>query len=158
VDATVAIVTVNPVVSATPGSDTVTYTATDVAGNAATPATRTVAVTIANPTSVGADGLSPLMKYAFGASNPGDTIQRPVTATTTSVLSLTAIVRTNDPGLTVTAESSTDLANPAAWTAANVTVTADSNTSNVPAGCVRNIYSVSIVGAARMFLRIKAVK
>lgn len=158
VDTSVSVTTQGSVNTAVAGTYTLTYRASDVAGNAATAVTRNVTVVIANPSVVGADGYSPLMKYAFGASNPGDTIQPPVTATTTSVLSLTAIVRTNDPGLVVTAESSTDLANPAAWTTANVTVTADSNTSNVPAGCVRNIYSVSIVGAARMFLRIKAVK
>lgn len=158
VDASVSVTTQGSVNTSLPGTYTITYSASDVAGNAATAVTRTVTVAIANPSSVGTDGYSPLLKYAFGASTPSDTIQPPVASTATNTLSLTAIVRTNDSGLTVTAESSTDLSNSSGWTTAGVSVAAAASQSNVPSGCIRNIYSVSTVGAARKFLRIKAVK
>jgi hypothetical protein len=60
-----------------PGSYTLTYNATDVAGHAATPVSRTVTVSIADANTIGADGFSPLMRYAFGASGPNDPIQVP---------------------------------------------------------------------------------
>jgi autotransporter-associated beta strand protein len=156
VDASVSVVTVNPVVSSTPGVYTVTYNATDVAGNNAAQVTRSVTVSIANASTLGADGLSPLMKYAFGATSPSDTVQAPATSATATELKLTAVVRTNDANLTVTAETNTDLAAPGSWTVTGVTESLAADQTNLPAGCVRKVYSVSITGASKKFLRIKA--
>ncbi|MEY4487916.1 MAG: hypothetical protein RIQ79_424 [Verrucomicrobiota bacterium] len=157
VDSSVTVTTSGSVNTTIPGAYTLTYSASDVAGNTAT-LTRTVTVVIANATVVGADGYSPLMKYAFGASSPSDLIQPPSTSATSTTLSLTAVVRTNDAGLTIIGETMVDLSNPGAWTSDGVSVADDLNTSNVPFGCVRKVYSVSITGAAKKFLRIKAVK
>ena len=157
VDGTVSVSTVNPVVSSTPGTYTVTYNASDAAGNNATQVSRTVTVAIANALTTGADALTPLMKYAFGATGPNDTVQSPVTGTTATELSITAVVRTNDTNLAVAAESNTDLTASGAWTTAGVTETVAANQTNLPAYCQRKVFTVTITGASKKFLRLKAV-
>jgi trimeric autotransporter adhesin len=157
VDTVVSVITSGSVNTSEPGIYTLTYNASDVANNAATPVTRTVTVSIANATTPGADGLSPLMKYAFGANSPSDTVQAPITSASATELSLTAVVRTNDTNLTVSAETNTDLALAASWTGTGITETLAADQTNLPAGCVRKVYRVSITGASKKFLRIKAV-
>ncbi len=148
--------TTNPVSPATPGVYTVTYNATDVAGNPATPATRTVTVAIANPTTAGADGLSPLMKYAFGATSPTDTVQAPVLSSTASTLALTAVVRTNDAAVAVTGEAVDSLTG--TWgTGGTVTMTIVADQTNLPANCQRRVFTVPLSGTAAKFLRLKVV-
>lgn len=155
VDTSVSVVTSGSVNTAKPGVYTLTYNAADVANNAATPVTRTVTVSIANATTVGADGYSPLMRYAFGASGPGDTVQAPVTSSTATTLALTAVVRTDDTALSVAGETNTDLAAPGSWTSTGVTVTTAADQSNLPAGCARRVFTVDTTGAAKKFLRLK---
>jgi hypothetical protein len=157
VDATVTVNVAGTVNTTKPGTYTLTYSASDTAANAATPVTRTVTVAIANPTTVGADGYSPLLKYALGATGPNGTVQDPVTSATATELSITATVRTDDANLTVTAETNTDLTNGAGWTSTGVTVTDSSDQTGVPAGTVRKVFTVSISGASKKFIRIKAV-
>jgi autotransporter-associated beta strand protein len=143
----------NPVNTAVPGVYTVSYNASDLAGNPATTVTRTVTVSIANPATVGADGLSPLARYAFGANGPAESVQAPVITSTASTLVLTAVVRTNDPKLTVTGQAVDDLAG--TWgTGGTVTVTTSANQAGVPANCVRRDFTVSTVGSPRKFLRL----
>lgn len=154
VDSVVAVSTANPVNTALPGVYTVTYTASDLAGNAALPVTRTVSVSIANATTAGADGLSPLMKYAFGANGPADPVQTPVLSSTSTTLSITAVVRTNDVNLVVGAETNTDLALPGNWTTTGVSVANAADQSNLPANTVRRVYSVNHAGSSRKFLRL----
>ncbi|MBC8009230.1 MAG: DUF5011 domain-containing protein [Burkholderiales bacterium] len=155
VDASVSVQlsgTVNP---AKPGIYTLTYTATDLAGNAATPVVRTVTVTIADSTVAGPDGLSPLLKYAFGATSPSDTVQVPVLSSTAMTLSLTAVIRTDDLALTVVGEAVADLAG--TWgTGGTVTTTLATDQTGLPSGCVRRVFTVNIDGAARKFLRLRA--
>ncbi|MCU0791954.1 MAG: DUF5011 domain-containing protein [Opitutaceae bacterium] len=139
-----------------PGTYTVTYTAADAAGNNATPVTRTVVVAIDSPTTVGADGYAPLMKYALGATSPSASVQAPVITSTASTLSLTAIVRTDDPSLSVTAQTNTDLASAGSWTTTGVSSSLAADQTNVPAGCVRRVYSVSLTGQTKRFLRLVA--
>lgn len=144
--------TVNP---AKPGVYTLTYTASDAAGNPATAVTRTVTVTIANATTPGADGLSPLLRYALGANSPTDSVTKPVLSSTATTLSLTAVVRTDDPALTVGAEAVNDLAG--TWgTGGTVTVTTAADQSGVPAGSTRKVFSVVTTGSTRKFLRLTA--
>jgi hypothetical protein len=148
--------TTNPVSTATPGVYTVTYNATDVAGTPATPATRTVTVAIANPTTAGADGLSPLMKYAFGATSPTDTVQAPVLSSTASTLALTAVVRTNDAAVVVTGEAVDSLTG--TWgTGGTVTMTIAADQTNLPANCQRRVFTVTRSGTPAKFLRLKVV-
>jgi arylsulfatase A-like enzyme len=149
----VAVVTVNPVDTSTPGVYTVTYSATDAAGNTAQ-ATRTVTVRIANPTVPGADGLSPLMKYALGATSPSDSVQRPVLHSTDTTLSLTAVVRTNDPAMIVSAEAVNDLTG--TWgTGGTVNESSASDQSDLPPNTERRVYTVDRNGAPKKFLRLK---
>lgn len=142
--------------TAVPGVYTLTYNATDAASNAATPVTRTVTVAIANATTPGADGLTPLMRYAFGANGPSEAVQAPATSATATTLSITAVVRTNDAGVVVTGEAVNDLTG--TWgTGGTVTVTSAADQTNLPANCERRVYSVDITGASRKFLRLKVV-
>jgi autotransporter-associated beta strand protein len=156
VDPSVYVITSGTVDTAKPDVYTLTDNATDAAGNPATPVTRNVTVAIANPTTVGADGLSPLLKYAFGANSPTDTVQVPVTSSTATTLVITAVVRTDDTALTVVGETNTDLTAPGAWTSTGVVVTDAADQTNLPAGCMRKVFTVSTVGATKKFLRLKA--
>lgn len=153
--ATPVVTTTNPVNTSVPGSYTVSYSATDTAGNTAT-ATRTVVVSIANATTVGADGYSPLLRYALGANSPTDSVQAPVTGSTATTLSITAVVRINDPALAIGAEAVTDLAG--TWgTGGTVTVTDSVDQSGVSVGITkRKVFTVDTTGASKKFLRLKA--
>jgi hypothetical protein len=89
------------------GSYTVGYTATDTANNIAS-ASRTVNVVLpANANVPGTDGLSPLLRYALGASGPSGAVTKPALATDASDLILTVLIRTS--GITAVGQSSTDL-------------------------------------------------
>jgi autotransporter-associated beta strand protein len=157
VDSSVTVNVSGTVNTAKPGAYTLTYTASDVAGNVAVPVTRTVNVVIANPTTVGVDGYTPLMRYALGATSPTGSVQPPMTSATASELSITAVVRTDDANLTVSAETNTDLTASGGWTGSGITVTNAADQSGVPSGCVRKVFTVSISGASKKFIRIKAV-
>jgi len=157
VDSSVTVITSGTVNTAKPGVYTLTYNASDAAGNAATSVTRTVTVTIANATTAGADGYSPLLKYALGANAPTDTVQAPVTTANATSISIIAVIRTNDSGLTVTGEAVTDLVSGTWGTGGTVTVTTAADQTNLPANCVRRVFTVNLDGAARKFLRLKAV-
>lgn len=152
------VLTTGSVNTAKPGVYTLTYNAQDAAGNNAVPVQRTVTVSILNPTTAAADGYTPLMKYALGANSPSGAFELPVTTATATTLSITAAVRVDDPtGLAVTAETNTDLAAGGSWTSAGVVVTTDANQAGVPSGCERKVFTVSTVGQAKKFLRLKAV-
>ncbi len=155
VDTSVTVNSSGTVNTAKPGVYTITYNASDVAGNPASPVTRTVTVSIANATTSGADGLSPLLRYALGANSPTDTVQTPVLSSTSTTLSLTAVVRTDDTALTVGAEAVNDLAG--TWgTGGAITVINAADQTGVPAGSTRKVFTVDTTGAARKFLRLKA--
>jgi autotransporter-associated beta strand protein len=157
VDSSVTVTTSGTVNTAKPGAYVLTYNATDAAGNSATPVTRTVTVAIANATTAGSDGYSPLLKYALGANAPTGTVQAPITTATATSISITAVIRTNDSGLTVTGEAVTDLVAGTWGTGGTVTVTTAADQTNLPANCVRRVFTVNLDGAARKFLRLKAV-
>lgn len=147
----------NPIVTTTgtvntakPGTYTLTYNAQDAAGNNAVPVQRTVSVSIDSSTTVHANGFAPLMKYALGAISPSETVQAPVAIATSTTLSISAVVRIDDPNLAVSAESSTDLMSWSPVTLASV------DTLGLPSNLERRVYTVTIAGA-RQFLRLKAV-
>lgn len=134
------------------GSYQITYSATDAAGNNAT-AFRTVNVVLpANPTVPGADGLSALEKYAFGGTGPADTVQIPTSATVGGNLILTAVIRTNDPNLSVLGKTSINLVN---WSdlAVNPAGVAAADQSGVPANTQRREYTMP-GGDPKRFLRL----
>jgi hypothetical protein len=79
------------------GSTTLTYSAVDAGGNAAVNVTRTVTVTLANGgATVGADGLSDLMRYALGGTSPSSKVELPTVAVTSTTLTMNALIRIND--------------------------------------------------------------
>lgn len=95
-----------------------------------------------------------LVKYAIGAAsgpNASDGTESIVTRTE-SELSITAIVRTNDPDLTVTGQTRGDLSS-GTWDTNGVTVTVGDPTG-VPEGFERRVYSVLISGENKQFLRL----
>ena len=129
----------------------------DAAGNAAITVTRTVTVAIANSTTVGADGYTPLMRYALGANGPGDTVAAPVTSASAGALSLTAVVRTDDPKLSVVGTTRTDLTT-GTWATTGVSGSpAGSGTVGDQTGVTtgqRRVYTVTT--ATKTFLRLEA--
>jgi hypothetical protein len=144
------------------GTYTITYNASDAAGNAATPVTRTVIVaaaagsTFAGWAGSGTATNSELVgKYGIGgATNISAASEKPVSAVDSNTLSLSAIVRTNDTNLTVVGEAGGSLTN---WSTNGVSMTPSANTSGVPEGHQRQVFSVDRTNSpTRQFLRLKA--
>jgi hypothetical protein len=158
VDSSVTVNSSGTVNTAKPGVYTISYTASDVAGNAAIRVVRTV--TVLAPTSTpGADGVSGLLRYAFGANGPNDSVTKPTTVLTGGNLVLTAIVRVDDAKLAVVGEAVTDLVNYASGDAVT-TVNGSSagvNQTGVPAGCERQAFTVAQGSDLKKFLRLKVI-
>jgi hypothetical protein len=98
-----------------------------------------------------------VLKYAIGgASSPTATDGiASITTLTTNALSITAIVRTNDPNLAVFGESLTNLSVPP-WLTNGVTQTNAGDQSGVPSGTARQIFSVPRTNT-NQFLRLDAI-
>jgi len=157
VDASRTISGIGSVNTSKPGVYTLTFDATDAAGNVATQVIRTVTVSAPSSTP-GADGISGLMRYALGASAPGSSVTKPTSAVTGGNLVITAIVRTDNPKLTVVGESVTNLGNYASGTSVVEVQGVDAaDQDGVPEGCMRRTFSVAIEGSVtKKFLRLKA--
>jgi hypothetical protein len=166
-DGTCTVNTAGSVNTAAAGTYTLTYTSSDVAGNASVPAsvTRTVVVAAASgSTFTGWAGAATLDatnvgKYAIGgASSPTATDGvKPTSTVSGGNLVLTAIVRVDDPKLSVFGEVVTSLANygtPAATTMIDGADAADQ--TGVPAGHKRQTFTVPQGADSRKFLRLKA--
>jgi len=156
VDSSVTVNSSGSVNTSKPGVYVISFTASDAAGNAAIPVVRTV--TVLAPTSTpGADGVSGLLRYAFGANGPNDSVTKPTTVLTGGNLVLTAIVRVDNAKLSVVGEAVTDLGNYASGSA--VTPVNGSSSSvdqtGVPAGCERQAFTVAQGGHLKKFLRLK---
>ncbi|MEK7954248.1 endonuclease [Luteolibacter soli] len=92
-----------------------------------------------------------------GASSPQASSVSPVLTTDSGDLVLTAIVRVDDPHLSVIGEAVTHLANfstPGLITIVSPT-TAGVSQSGVPSGCERRQYRIATTGAARRFIRLR---
>jgi hypothetical protein len=98
-----------------------------------------------------------LLKYAIGgASSPAGSSENTVTVLDGSKLTLTAVVRTNDPSLNVVGEAGVNLSN---WNTNGVSNAPSVNQANVPEGCERRIYSVDRANSpSRQFLRLKVTR
>ena len=111
---------------------------------------------VAPDTDVNGNGCTALEEFALGASAPGAPFTVPVQGATnsggTNFLTLTAVVRTNGTGLTVTGQAAADLAAPGSWTADGVDFIATTN--SVPDGCEERIYRTPAAGT-RKFLRLR---
>lgn len=96
-----------------------------------------------------------LKKYAVGgATNPAGSGEAPRSTLAGPNFTLTAIVRTNDPFLTVTGQSSTTLGT---WTnlPTNPLGTPAGNQTGVSYGCERRDFSTATGTEPRIFLRLK---
>ncbi|MBE2180363.1 MAG: hypothetical protein IAE97_07815 [Chthoniobacterales bacterium] len=96
--------------------------------------------------------------YAVGgASSPtaNDAIPS-VTTVTSSNLSITAIVRTNDPNLSVFGQATTSLSL-GPWSTNGVTMTNSPNQSGVPEGTARQIFSIDRGTNTRLNLRLESI-
>jgi hypothetical protein len=144
---------------------TITYNASDIAGNAGTPVTRTVVVAapVGSTFAVWSDGatldVANLAKYAIGgASNLGVAGIEPTLALDSTSLSITAIVRTDDTTLTVVGQAVTNLAD---YASSELVVQVEGDATgidqtDVPAGCTKKKFSVARGDAGKKFLRLKA--
>ena len=157
VDSVVTVIPSGAVNTSKPGVYTITFDATDAAGNAATQVIRTVTVSAPSSTT-GADGLSELMRYALGGNAPGDSVAKPSSSVIGEYLVITAIVRTDNPKLRVVGEAVTNLDNYASGTSIDEVLGVDAaDQDGVPEGCKRRTFSVAIEGSVtKMFLRLKA--
>jgi hypothetical protein len=77
------------------------------------------------------------------------------TTVTSSNLSITAIVRTDDTNLTVVGQALVDLAL-GSWSTNGVTMSPSPDTNGVPAGCQRQIWSTERGVAGKKFLRLQS--
>jgi hypothetical protein len=167
VDASREITGTGTVNTAVAGDYTITYNASDAAGNAAIAVTRTVRVAAPLGTTysgwLGQAGASDaaFLDYVFGAVTPGtlDPSLRPTVAVSGGNLVLTYNVRQGTSGLTVTPKTSADLAaGPSGWVTTDVTV--------ADVGAARSVNGVSVqqktasvpVSGAKKFLRVEAVQ
>ena len=144
------------------GTYTVTYNANDANGNAATPVTRTVVVgsTFASWSAGAILNSENLAKYAIGgAINLSVEGAQPTSALDGTSLSITAIVRTDDPThLTVVGQAVTNLVDYATLGLV-VEVVGDAtgiDQAGVPIGCTKKKFSVPRAGDGRKFLRLNA--
>jgi hypothetical protein len=95
------------------------------------------------------------LQYAIGgASGPSSQGAPVLPAVTTTQLSMTAIIRINDPNLYVIGQSTTDLTS-GTWSAADVTRTVSSDqTGAVPGTTQRQIFTTPVGAASAKFLRL----
>jgi hypothetical protein len=98
-----------------------------------------------------------VLKYAIGgASSPTATDGvAPVTGITATDLSLTAIVRTDDPNLATVGTAIVNLSG-GTWSTDGVTMTPDVNQDDVPEGCERQIFSTPRGEDGKKFLRLQS--
>jgi hypothetical protein len=146
----------------------VTFTPDDLANYVTV--TTTVSVTVNPETPIGttfagwSSSATPtpelVAKYAIGGANSltGESV-RPISVLDDTTLSITAIVRTDDPDhLTVVGQAVTSLAD-YATPGSGVEVLGDAtgiDQTDVPTGCEKQKFSVNRDGAARMFLRLNS--
>lgn len=111
-----------------------------------------------NPTNVGSDGLSYLMKYAMGGTHIHDSVTLPTVAMNGSSLTMSAIIRTNDTNVSIVGQVLTDLTGTWLNLPSGPYGTASTNTNNVPEGCQRREFTANPGTNNRTFLRLKATQ
>jgi len=108
----------------------------------------------ASATAVGPDGMANLLRYAMGANSASASVVKPVSSLDASNLSITAIVRINDPKVSIVGQSATDLA---AWSATPIGgVRTTDQTGAVAGETERQVFSVPR-GGSKTFLRLRAI-
>ena len=156
VDASKTVISLNTVDTSKVGSTILTYSAVDAGGNAAVNVTRTVTVTLADGgTTVGADGLSDLMRYALGGTGPSSKVELPTVAVTSTTLTMSALIRIDD--LKVSVVGIYGLA-PGTWvTGSPITGVPSSSQTGAVAGVTqRQDFSVPRGTDSKKFMYLKA--
>lgn len=152
------------IISGTP-TESGSFEASIIAGNAGGIDVETLTLSLdpaLSPFAVWSGGASPdpqlLQAYAIGgATGPGIQVPAPSTAYEADTLILTAIVRIDDPALTVVAEAVPDLMdyeNPATVTEIQGSAAGVSQ-ADVPSGCQRQEFRSTLPDAPRQFMRIR---
>ncbi len=174
IDGSVTVTPSGTVDTTTAGTYTITYNASDAAGNAATSVTRTVVVAAADPLAdylggfglAGAnaagnadpdgDGMDNNAELAFGTDPTNGASRAATLATGTGTIKLVYLQRNS--GVTYTVKSFTDLSTPFDSGGTPVTPTAtDPQPAGIRAGYTQYEASLS-TGSTRGFLRVKAVR
>jgi hypothetical protein len=96
-------------------------------------------------------------KYAFGSPNKGSAAAAMSSAVTTTQLSLTAVVRTDDNKLTITAKSATNLNGPWDSVVPKITVINSLDQDGLGTGLIRKIFAIDRgLGEYKRFLKLEA--
>ena len=154
-DATVASLSANQVTFSAPG--TVTLTASQ-AGNTNYLAASNVSVVVSvsgieNPSAdEDGDGVPNLMEYALATETNGEALPQ-ISSISNGVMTMNALVRTNDASLTYTPMASMDLSSGTNWSNSGIS-TNISNQTNVPAGFQRRSYEFNAGTNPRAFLKL----
>jgi autotransporter-associated beta strand protein len=156
VDGSKTVYSLNTVDTSKLGSTILTYSAVDAGGNAAVDVTRTVTVALPNGgTTVGANGLSDLMCYALGASSPSSVVVPPALNTADPTkLTITALIRINDPKVSVVGEYGLT---PGTWVTPLIAGVPSSSQAGAVAGVTqRQDFSVLRSPDSKKVMRLKA--
>jgi hypothetical protein len=97
-----------------------------------------------------------ISRYAFGAANKTSAPEKITSSITPTILSLTVVVRTDDPKLVITAKSASTLGT---WSATDpvISVVNAADQSGLGTGLVRKVYSVERGIDSKRFLKLEAV-
>ena len=107
----------------------------------------------ASATAVGADGMANLLRYAMGANSASASVVKPVSSLDASNLSITAIVRINDPKVSIVGQSGTSLS---AWSTTPIEGVRTTDQTGATVGeTERQVFSVPR-GGTKTFLRLSA--
>ena len=145
------------------GSATITATqAGDSQYEAAVPVEQTLTVTSAASGFSTWNGNSSTMtpellsKYAIGgATNSAATGEQPFVSLTASTFSLTAVVRTDDPKLTITPRATTSLVGAWDYPVATAGAAQSVNQANVAVGCERKVFTLDRSTNTKIFIRLE---
>jgi hypothetical protein len=107
----------------------------------------------ASATAVGLDGMPNLLRYAMGANSASASVVKPVSSLDASNLSITAIVRINDPKVSIVGQSGTSLS---AWSTTPIVGVRTTDQTGATVGeTERQVFSVPR-GGTKTFLRLTA--
>lgn len=142
------------------GSFTLNYLAQDEQGNIATPILRTVIVAPNIDDWLGdyPPSWEVAERYVFGGATGPEAGSEPVSLSKDDAeVTLSVIVRTNDPNVSVWGEATTDLVGfSSTGTRQTISGTPSANQEGVPEGCQRQEFKMSSDGLQRGFLRVRA--
>jgi len=110
----------------------------------------------ASPTAIGLEGMPNLVRYGLGANSPTDGVVTPTSSLDANTLSITAVVRINEPKVTVKGESGTTLGT---WDPTLISGVKTPDQTGATSGATeRQIFSVQRGSNQRTFLRLKIIK